>query len=89
MSQQSVERTLGKLLTDAAFRERFFAEPGLACWEAGLQLTAVELEALSAISRAGLLHVAGQLDKRICRAPLNARVQRLLVIMRADAHPKP
>jgi hypothetical protein len=40
VSQQSVERTLGKLLTDPAFRERFFAEPGLTSWEAGLQLTA-------------------------------------------------
>lgn len=67
MSQQSVERTLGKLLTDPVFRERFFAEPGLATWEAGLQLTAIELEAMSEISRAGLLHVAGLLDKRICR----------------------
>jgi hypothetical protein len=67
VSQQSVERTLGKLLTDPAFRERFFAEPGLASWEAGLPLTAMELEALSEISRAGLLHVARKLDKRICR----------------------
>ena len=27
MSQHAVERTLGKLLTDEAFRERFFTTP--------------------------------------------------------------
>jgi|ERR687891_1098830 hypothetical protein len=70
MSQQAVERTLGKLLTDEAFRERFFAAPELASWEVGLQLSAVELEALSGTSRPGLLHLAAQLDKRICRVPL-------------------
>jgi hypothetical protein len=70
VSQQAVERTLGKLLTDEAFRERFFVSPGLASWEVGLQLSAVELEALSGISRAGLVHVAKQLDRRICRARL-------------------
>jgi hypothetical protein len=47
MSQPGVERTLGKLLTDEAFRERFLAAPELASWEPGLQLSAVELEALS------------------------------------------
>jgi hypothetical protein len=71
MSQQSVERTLGKLLTDESFRERFFAVPELATWELGLQLSALELEALSGISQAGILHVAAQLDKRICRVPLD------------------
>ena len=34
MTQQAVERTLGKLLTDENFRDRFFANPELACWEA-------------------------------------------------------
>jgi hypothetical protein len=82
VSQQGVERTLGKLLTDPAFRERFFAEPGLACWEAGLQLTAVELEALSAISRAGLLHVAGQLDSAFAGLPRTLGFRHPLVIMR-------
>ena len=42
VSQQAVERALGKLLTDEAFRTRFFAAPGTACWEAGLPLSAVE-----------------------------------------------
>jgi len=70
MSQPAVERTLGKLLTDEAFRDRFFAAPELATWEVGLQLSTVELEALSRISRVGLLHVALWLDKRICQVPL-------------------
>ena len=43
MTQQAVERALGKLLTDENFRERFFAGPELACWEAGFALSPVEL----------------------------------------------
>ena len=50
MTQQAVERALGKLITDEAFRERFFAAPIAACLEAGLTLSAAELEALSRLS---------------------------------------
>jgi hypothetical protein len=70
VSQQAVERTLGKLLTDEAFRERFFAAPDLASWEVGLQLSAVELEALSGLSCGVLARLSEQLDKRICRVRL-------------------
>jgi hypothetical protein len=54
VTQQAVERALGKLLTDENFRERFFAGPGLACWEAGFALSPVELEALSRVSHEAL-----------------------------------
>ncbi len=47
MTQQAVERALGKLLTDENFRERFFASPQLAWWEAGFALSSIEIDALS------------------------------------------
>ena len=46
VSQQAVERALGKLLTDENFRDRFFTNPELATWEAGFTLSSIELEAL-------------------------------------------
>jgi hypothetical protein len=45
VSQNAVERTLGKLATDEEFCARFFEDP--AAWEAGLPLSPVELEVLS------------------------------------------
>jgi hypothetical protein len=34
VSQQDVERTIGKLATDEEFRMRFFTNPAAATWEA-------------------------------------------------------
>jgi len=67
VTQQAVERALGKLLTDENFRERFFAGPELACWEAGFALSTVELEALSRLSREALAQFSEALDKRNSR----------------------
>ena len=61
MRQGAVERTLGKLVTDAAFRARFFAEPALASLTAGL-----------ALSPRGLAHFSRRLDERIRRLPVAA-----------------
>jgi hypothetical protein len=71
VTQQGVERALGKLLTDEAFRERFFVAPGSACWEAGLALSPVELEALAGMSRNELERFSERLDQRISRACLD------------------
>lgn len=71
MTQQAVERALGKLLTDENFRERFFASPELACWEAGFALSPVELEALSRVSSEALVKFSEALDKRISRPCLD------------------
>jgi hypothetical protein len=71
MTQQAVERALGKLVTDEAFRERFFAAPIAACLEAGLTLSSVELEALSRLSPAQLAQFAEDIDARISRACLD------------------
>jgi len=67
MSQQAVERTLGKLLTDESFRERFLTAPRVAALQAGLRLSDIELTALSGLSRAALCSFSASLDPRICR----------------------
>jgi len=80
VSQNAVERTLGKLATDEEFRARFFANPEAATWEAGLSLSPVELEALSRLSRAAIARFSQSLD---------GRIRRLCVLwpLRADATP--
>ena len=71
MTQQAVERALGKLLTDENFRERFFENPEAASWEAGLALSPIEIEALSRVSRSALARLHDDLDKRISRPSLD------------------
>lgn len=71
MTQQAVERALGKLLTDENFRERFFENPEAASWEAGLALSSIELEALSQVPRSALVRLHDELDKRISRPSLD------------------
>jgi hypothetical protein len=66
MSQRDVERTLGRLLTDHGFREKFFLDPGPACVTLGLQLTSHEVEALLRAPRPGLVRLGARLDDRIC-----------------------
>lgn len=71
MTQDCVERVLGKLLTDEAFRNRFFAEPMEACRDAGLSLSPVELEALQRLSRDELARLGDDVDARISRPCLD------------------
>ena len=67
MSQRDVERTLGRLLTDAGFRRDFFRNPARACLELGVQLAAHEVDALRRVPIRPLASLAAQLDDRICR----------------------
>ncbi len=67
MSQHAVERTIGKLITDPAFRGRFFRDPGAASLCAGLDLSPTELDALSRMSPRLLAQISASLDGRICR----------------------
>jgi hypothetical protein len=67
MGQHAVERTLGKLATDDEFRARFFVKPAAATREAGLPLSAIELEALPGLSRAVIARFSQGLDGRIRR----------------------
>ena len=67
MSQSAVERTIGKLVTDEAFRARFSTDPAGASLEAGLALSSTELSALVAIPGEALAQFAERLDDRIRR----------------------
>ena len=67
MSQNAVERTLGKLATDDEFRARFFEDPAATTWGAGLLLSRLELEALRRLSLAALARFSRTLDGRIRR----------------------
>jgi hypothetical protein len=76
VSQEAVERTIGKLVTDAQFRARFFPNPAAATWEAGLLLSRVELEALSALSLSAVSRFGQGLDPRISRLCLDGPTSR-------------
>jgi hypothetical protein len=67
MSQRDVERTLGRLLTDDAFRQDFFLNPAGACFALGVQLAPQELDALLRLPRPLLASFAEELDDRIRR----------------------
>ncbi len=68
MSQEAVERVLGRLLTDEQFRR--FAERSLekACRENGYVLSDAELEILSRMNLNTLEGVADSVDPRLQRA---------------------
>jgi hypothetical protein len=69
MGQAAVERILGKLLTDEAFRVRFFRDPAAASFSAGLELSRAELDALSRLPVEAIVQFSARLDDRICRLP--------------------
>ncbi|HEX3531156.1 MAG TPA: Os1348 family NHLP clan protein [Thermoanaerobaculia bacterium] len=76
MSQRSVEILLGKLVTDEEIRQRFRVDPAgvlVVARERGLELSAVEVEALRGL-QAGALDkldkLAGALDPRLQKASL-------------------
>jgi hypothetical protein len=69
MSQRSVERVIGRLVTDEAFRRRFAQEPDAVLRELaeeyGLELTLCERSALRAIDAARLERLADAIDPRL------------------------
>ena len=73
MSQRSVERALGKLVTDEAFRREFASDPARASVETGLDLLPDEMEALLRVPHAMLDRLASCLDGRICRLAVSDR----------------
>ena len=76
MSQAAVEKALGKLLTDEGFRRRFFKDAVVASFAAGLELSRVELEALSRLSIEAVAKFSERLDQRICRLSLDEEERR-------------
>ncbi len=70
MSQRAVERALGRLVTDPAFRRRFYRQPERAILELGLDLSAQELAALRRIPCPALSELAAHIDDRLRRLAL-------------------
>jgi hypothetical protein len=71
MSQHNVELFVGRLMTDEAFRERFCNGPAEVLAQLtreGIELTCVEVEALSRINPALANCLAEALDPRIQKA---------------------
>lgn len=66
-----LERALGRLLLDATFCERFFANPSTAVWEAGLPLSPIEVDTLSRLSQAAIVRFRESFEPRLRRHSLN------------------
>jgi hypothetical protein len=65
MAQETVERVLGRILTDADFRQRFFAQTENQLVQ--LELLEHERESLTRLDRSAVEHLADRLDPRIVR----------------------
>ncbi|MDM7916330.1 MAG: Os1348 family NHLP clan protein [Candidatus Eisenbacteria bacterium] len=77
MSHSTVERVIGWLATDEAFRRRFSKDPGAALQELverGFQLTPCELHALQSIDSRRLARFAEALDPRLQKTDLQGGV---------------
>ena len=72
MTQRAVERVLGRLVTDEAFRNAFFTETRQALIPYAEDLTPDELDALRQVPRDALAALCAGLDDRICRLSLPA-----------------
>lgn len=70
MSQKSVEILLGKLATDEALRRRFRTDPLEVLETVGLELTAVEVEAVRTLDGGALERFARAVDPRLQKASL-------------------
>jgi hypothetical protein len=67
MSQRSVEQTLGRLMTDEAFRRDFFRDPDRATRAAAHEHMPGEMNALTQAPRAMLAKLGARLADCICR----------------------
>jgi hypothetical protein len=77
MSQLNVERVIGRLATDEAFRRRFAEERAAVLAELaaqGFELTACERVALASLDTRAVGRFADQLDPRIQKCDLTRRL---------------
>lgn len=73
MSQSNVERVMGQLVTDEAFRRRFAEDPRAILRElaeSGMRLTHCEQMALASVDLADLARFAEAIDPRIQKSDL-------------------
>jgi hypothetical protein len=77
MSQRSVERVIGRLVTDEGFRRRFAQEPESALREMagyGQELTECERHALAAIDVESAARFAEDLDPRLQKTDIQGGI---------------
>jgi hypothetical protein len=73
VSQANVERVIGKLMTDEAFRHRFLDDPESVLREltgAGMALTPCELSGLASLDADWLARAAEAVDPRLQKSDL-------------------
>jgi hypothetical protein len=68
MSQDDVERLLGRLITDETFRKLAADSLAAACIQNGFQLSATELELLSDLDMEWLMEFSRRIDPGLSRA---------------------
>jgi hypothetical protein len=67
MSQDDVERLLGRLITDECFRQTASDSLPTACHLTGFQLNATEIELLSGLNIDWFKEIGLRIDGRLCR----------------------
>lgn len=68
MSQEAVERVLGRLITDERFRRAVGASLEATCVEQGYSLTSTELRLVSELELKQIDTLAACINPRLCRA---------------------
>ena len=79
MSQRTVELVIGRLVTDEAFRRRFFADPPAALADlgrSGFDLNDCERRALECLDARAAARFAGGIDMRIQKSDLRVGHER-------------
>ena len=71
MSQEAVERVLGRLITDRQFRRHAADSLESACLNEGYCLTAAELRLLSSLKLPWFAELGDRLDAGLCRAGIS------------------
>jgi hypothetical protein len=67
MSQEAVERILGRMITDENFRRQAVDSLEIASTDEGYRLTPIELRMLTKLEMSGVTELAGRLDAGLCR----------------------
>lgn len=68
MSQEAVERLLGRLITDEQFRRLCANSLEVASFQEGYILTPLELQLLSKLKQPSVTELCNSLDPGLCRA---------------------
>lgn len=73
MSQEAVERVLGRLITDERFRHAAADSFEAVCLQEGYSLTTAEMRLISGLELPRFAELAGRLDAGLCRAGSSAK----------------